>query len=111
MKERDEENGQILAARLEDLLKEFRGDILTGVDERLSSIQHGLGRTTESNDIIEDGLNISNESNFNAVPFYVDGNYCSKRGLRSRARSVEFRRWKLCVYFRLTRVFFYYGPT
>ena len=75
MKERDEENGQILAARLEDLLKEFRGDILTGVDERLSSIQHGLGRTAENNDIIKEGLNISNESNFDAVPFYVDGNY------------------------------------
>ena len=90
MKECDEENGQILAARLEDLLKEFRGDILTGVDERLSSIQHGLGRTTESNVIIEEGLNISNESNFDAVPFMWMGTIQRSCTLKMATMNINF---------------------
>ena len=74
MRERDIENGQISSARLEELLKDFRGDILTGVDERLTSIQIGLGVSEDSDEVGQTFLNVSDEPIIK-VPFYVDGKF------------------------------------
>ena len=70
LEERDEEIGQVPGAKLKELLENFQSDILSGVDERLETINLRLPQPQECHHAINtDGDSIEGS------PTYLDGKY------------------------------------
>ena len=70
LEERDEQNGQVSGAKLKELLEKFQSDILSGVDERLETINLSLPQPQEHHH----SINTDGDST-EGSPTYLDGKY------------------------------------
>ena len=76
LRERDEQNGQVSGAKLEEVIKSFQTNILNGVDERINTLRQGLSFNAADEEYPSGAVfHTSRETEEVNVSRYVHGKY------------------------------------
>ena len=106
LNERDEQNGQVSGAKLEELLQSFQSDILAGVDDRLEKNRDGLGFNSPANQGVGN-FDASPEAANLAAPVYGNGKYPAFVYADGNSEAQKF--WHVPKSFVFSRVNHYKG--